>query len=214
MHKGRTGRREIFEHVTRTKADNDLWSAVGFLFKFFFHKFGVEMSLITSVIVIAIRQDVLAFVYLIALIVMRTARHSTIARIWPIYGHCLAVAFIWQYFVCVGMPREWLECYFRKFTKYDHEYGYIVAYPWHNLTPNVKTWLYLPDSDAPPDARLLIGDFFQLLFVWSQMNVFARESDHKGGDNRPVCEIFADRKHRNAPIAIPDECADFISDER
>uniref|UniRef100_A0A914VZT2 Piezo-type mechanosensitive ion channel component n=1 Tax=Plectus sambesii TaxID=2011161 RepID=A0A914VZT2_9BILA len=200
MHKGRLVRREIFDDVRREMADLSWRNGVRFLLKFFFHKFGLEVCLLTSVIVAAIRQDSFGLIYLVAVVLFRFTPRPFIARVWRSYGYFLALAFIWQYLVCVGLPKEWIDC---------------NGYPWQNWPININIWLYLPDerSITTPSPYLLIGDFFQLLFVWSQMAVFTRDRFYKGGDNRPVLEIMKEKKKNRESIYIPAEYTDFISEE-
>lgn len=46
MHKGRMGRREMFDDVCRETADQNWRNCVRYLLKYFFHKFGLEVRLV------------------------------------------------------------------------------------------------------------------------------------------------------------------------
>ncbi|XP_072051805.1 piezo-type mechanosensitive ion channel component 2-like [Amphiura filiformis] len=61
-------------------------------------------------------------------------------------------------------------------------------YPWTGMIPDeFITWLYFPDYLVRPDPIFILADFFQLLFVCLQWQVFRTEktigTSYPGGDN-------------------------------
>lgn len=149
----------LFPGITRPDADEGFVSCVKYLFnKFFFH-FGWEVCLVMIVINMAVRCDVTSVVYAIWLGAFLVLGRQNSSIVWPVYVGFLAVLLPLQYLLVLGWPP-----------------ALCLAYPWTStLNSNLVHWLYLTDVKLPPDPKLLMSDFFQLLFACCQENVFSVE---------------------------------------
>ncbi|KAI8491935.1 mechanosensitive ion channel [Branchiostoma belcheri] len=95
--------------------------------------------------------------------------------IWPYYAVSLSSIMIVEYLLCMGLPP-----------------GLCVVYPWYDrgMPDNLVRWMFLPDYNLRPNSWLLLADFFQLLFVSIQWQVFLVEGTpstiEAGGDNQDI----------------------------
>ncbi|EDO47371.1 predicted protein, partial [Nematostella vectensis] len=149
----------LFESASRQKADDDMLQCVKYLFNRFFYHFGWEVSLVVMVVNMAVRCDVTSVIYALWLGSFLALGRQSSAVIWPVYVGFLAFLLPVQYLLVLGWPP-----------------GLCLAYPWTKvLDPNLSHWLYLTDVSFPSDPKLLLGDFFQLLFACCQENVYGLE---------------------------------------
>lgn len=58
-----------------------------------------------AVVTIGRRSDVISVIYALILLIMLPQKRPVIARFWPYYTTFIAVLFIWQYLICVGIPK-------------------------------------------------------------------------------------------------------------
>ncbi|XP_061162541.1 piezo-type mechanosensitive ion channel component 2-like [Saccostrea echinata] len=184
----------IFNDTHRENADKNLLSCAKYFANYFFYKFGLEICYIVMAIVICVRVDAYSVLYAIILgILLLLNRHKN-AAVWPIFTIILTVLLPLQYLFCLGFPP-----------------GACIEYPWNFDTEtekNLENWLYLPNYFNPPNVYKLIGDFFLLLFVCLQWQVFRIEAQfhtdsearYGGGSNEDILpEVEA-----NMPIPVAD----------
>ncbi|XP_078337037.1 piezo-type mechanosensitive ion channel component 2-like isoform X2 [Crassostrea virginica] len=184
----------IFSGTNRENADKNLWSCAKYFANYFFYKFGLEICYIMLAIVICVRVDAYSVVYSICLgILLLLSRHRN-ALLWPVFSILLTVMLPLQYLLCLGFPP-----------------GACIEYPWQFTTEtekNLEKWLYLPSYFDPPNVYKLIGDFFLLLFVCLQWQVFRNEAHSQlnpstpygGGSNEDILpEVEA-----KTPIPVED----------
>ncbi|XP_033122825.1 piezo-type mechanosensitive ion channel component 2-like isoform X4 [Anneissia japonica] len=160
----------IFEGVNRANADEGLLNMLKFLANYGFYKYGLEISYIMVVITVCIRLDLFSVIYMTFLLIMIFLDRKVVMVIWPIFLIVLAILLPVSYCLCLGLPPS-----------------FCVNYIWttNDLPSELITWLYLPVYDNPLNAKVIIADFFQLLFVSLQWQVFLKESKSGfgGGDN-------------------------------
>ncbi|VDM24249.1 unnamed protein product [Toxocara canis] len=164
----------LFNDITRKDADVDLCCCLKYLINFFFYRFGLEVCLMTAVVTIGLRSDMISVIYGAFLLVTLALTREKLARIWPYMTAGLTGSFVWQYILCVGIPKAFCQ-----------------VYPWTNWDHNMIEWLFLPDFIIPPNPIKLYADFFLLLFVSLQLRVFhieANERDYVGGSNESVVD--------------------------
>ncbi|XP_077982492.1 piezo-type mechanosensitive ion channel component 2-like [Glandiceps talaboti] len=164
----------LFDDITRQNADDGLLHMTKYLINYFFYKFGLEMCYAMTVVTICVRLDVYSVIYATWLGILMLLLRRITYLVWPVYMCFLSIVFPILYLVCLGLPS-----------------GLCIAYPWGNfLDPNLIRWLYLPNYIDPPDAKKMVADFFQLLFVSLQWQVFRVETkiqdQYGGGDNDMV----------------------------
>ncbi|CAF4903524.1 unnamed protein product, partial [Rotaria sp. Silwood1] len=169
-----------YDFVDYKQANENMINFLKYLANFIFYRFGLEICYITIIIVISIRLDVMAMMYLIWLGIFLISSRRFIQRIWSIYIFFHIIVFPVQYMSAVGAPPN---------------LGF--EYPWlavnFNSWPQLKRWLYLPDYVTPPIATHLIADFFQFLFACQQWRVFVYETNEEdrkyaeaGGSNYEI----------------------------
>ncbi|CAF0821922.1 unnamed protein product [Adineta steineri] len=180
-----------FDMINYREADKGICDFLKYAANFIFYRFGLEICYITTVIVIAIRLDIMAVLYSLWLGIFLISSRRSVQRMWLFYILFLIIAFPIQYMSIVGAPP--LLCF---------------NYPWTNLNfdgwPQLRRWFVLPDYFNPPVATQLIADFFQLLFACQQLRVFKYESSEKdskfietGGSNREI--IYDDDIYKDNP---------------
>ncbi|XP_035705079.1 piezo-type mechanosensitive ion channel component isoform X2 [Folsomia candida] len=154
----------VFPNITRPDADKGLIPMVQFLVNYIFHKFGVETTLVTLVLVIGTRLDFFSVLYSAWLVPMFwMSRKQLQFKIWMPFITFLTILLPLQYLSSVGIPP--FLC---------------VDYPWTPLDPELKGWLFLPDFVAPPDISRLVPDFILLLICTCQHKVFRAEEALEG----------------------------------
>ncbi|XP_030831614.1 piezo-type mechanosensitive ion channel component 1 isoform X4 [Strongylocentrotus purpuratus] len=178
----------VFNDVTRECADKDgLPGCIKFLINYCFFKFGLEICFTTTAIVAAVRLDVFAFIFLAMMVPLLFIRRRTCALLWPFYMLVLICLLPVAYALALGLPPV-----------------FCINYPWNTkaLPDRLSTWLYLSNYETPtdPDPRAIVADFFQLLFVCLQFQVFRMERNHDiiagGGDNYKV-SVDVENIHEN-----------------
>lgn len=169
----------LFPNVTRKDAEQDLRQMVKYLANYGFYKFGVEVCLIFTVIVIGIRMDIVALLYAIWLSCIFYVDRRKLAAIWPAFQWYIAFSIVIQYVLIVGAPP-----------------GLCLHYPWEEgILKNLQTWAMLPDPSLRGMANKLISEFILLIFVTRQTLVFrierqfkTTESEYPGGTNESVLD--------------------------
>ncbi|ALC38217.1 Piezo [Drosophila busckii] len=172
----------LFQHVTRADADKDLVGLIKYLLNFGFYKFGIEIALIALVSTITYRQDIVAVVYALWLVVLLLLKRSQCAKIWGIFQSFFAISILVQYIVLVGLPPSW-----------------CVVYPWDvgEMGQSIQRWTMLPGSLHYNHVPKLIFDFIVLIILNRQKSIFCIEAryatndDYPGGSNRSVVNDIA-----------------------
>ena len=102
----------------------------------------------------------------------------------------------------------------------------MLDYPWSKNDEKsnwnkVRLWLFLPAYQNAPNSRILIADFFQVLFVWLQMLVFRIEKNNKlkkaqTGNDLPIVNMGGsnDEIVYDAEMLKDNPYYDFISNCR
>lgn len=132
----------MFPGIDRSHADLDVTHCFLYFCNYFFYKFGVEICFLSSVITIGIRNDLIAVLYVGWLIFLLTRTRTEQRLLWTNYTIFLAVCFVLQYVLAVGIPG---------FT--------CVGYFWDNWDDNLIEWLNLPSFRVPPNAEKLFCKF-------------------------------------------------------
>ncbi|CAH1268772.1 PIEZO2 [Branchiostoma lanceolatum] len=167
----------IFPRIKRVNADEGLFMCLKYFTNFFFYKFGLEMCYMMAVFNIWLRLDFIAVLHGIwlGIILLYPKDRKDNLRIWPYYAVSLSSIMIVEYLLCMGLPP-----------------GLCVVYPWYDrgMPDNLVRWMFLPDYNLRPNSWLLLADFFQLLFVSIQWQVFLVEGNpstiEAGGDNQDI----------------------------
>ncbi|KAH8376905.1 hypothetical protein KR093_002071 [Drosophila rubida] len=172
----------LFQHITRADAEKDLVGLVKYLLNFGFYKFGIEISLIALVSTITYRQDIVAVVYAVWLVVLLLLKRSQCAKMWGIFQTFFAISILLQYIVLVGLPPSW-----------------CMGYPWDDgaFGESIQRWTMLPGQLHFNHVPKLIFDFIVLVILNRQKSIFcieqryATNDDYPGGSNRSVIADIA-----------------------
>lgn len=178
----------LFPNITRKHAEENLRGMLKFLCNYGFYKFGFEITLIMLVGTIAYRQDIVAVVYAVWLLVILCLQRSKCAKIWIIFQIFIAVSIFLQYIVLVNLPPS-----------------LCLHYPWDysEYSESIQIWAMLPGNLMVIDpaivqhnhATKLIFDFMLLLMITRQKRVFYIEAqnipNYPGGSNKSVVEDIA-----------------------
>ncbi|XP_070133366.1 piezo-type mechanosensitive ion channel component isoform X4 [Drosophila bipectinata] len=172
----------LFPHIVRADAEKDLVGLVKYLLNFGFYKFGIEISLIALVSTITYRQDIVAVVYALWLVVLLLLRRSQCAKIWGVFQAFFAISILTQYIVLVGLPPS-----------------FCTVYPWDKdaFGESIQRWTMLPGALHFNHVPKLIFDFMVLVILNRQKSIFcieqryASSDDYPGGSNRSVIADIA-----------------------
>ncbi|XP_026835117.1 piezo-type mechanosensitive ion channel component isoform X6 [Drosophila erecta] len=172
----------LFPNIIRADAEKDLVGLVKYLLNFGFYKFGIEISLIALVSTITYRQDIVAVVYALWLVVLLLLRRSQCAKIWGVFQAFFAISILTQYIVLVGLPPS--SC---------------LVYPWDEgpFGEGIQRWTMLPGALHFNHVPKLIFDFIVLVILNRQKSIFcieqryASSDDYPGGSNRSVIADIA-----------------------
>ncbi|XP_074025276.1 piezo type mechanosensitive ion channel component isoform X1 [Leptinotarsa decemlineata] len=167
----------MFPNVTIVDSNKDLENFCKYMANFAFYKFGVEISLIMTVVLIGMRMDGYAVLYGMWLVAMFSLERKTLAKVWVFYLIFIACALPFQYFMAVGLPPVLCQ-----------------EFPWDFPDPimrGLQDWAFLLDNYEPPPVKKLIYDFLVLLLVSRQWVVFRIEKRYEslayaGGSNESV----------------------------
>ncbi|XP_030238418.1 piezo-type mechanosensitive ion channel component isoform X14 [Drosophila navojoa] len=167
----------LFPNITRADAEQDLVGLVKYLLNFGFYKFGIEISLIALVSTITYRQDIVAVVYALWLVVLLLLKRSQCAKVWGVFQAFFAISILLQYIVLVGLPPSM-----------------CLVYPWDegSFGESIQRWTMLPGALHFNHVPKLIFDFIVLVILNRQKSIFcieqryATNDDYPGGSNRSV----------------------------
>ncbi|CAH1133196.1 unnamed protein product [Ceutorhynchus assimilis] len=181
----------MFPRITRADADKNLTNMLKYLANYAYFKFGVEISFMATVAVIAIRMDLYAVFYSLWLVILYSLKRSTLSRVWIFYVLFTAILLPVQYFMAVGLPPT-----------------LCIDYPWNKdpIFIRLQEWAYLMNDKYPPNPKRLIWDFLLLFFLTRQWVVFRIErryggQNYAGGSNESVIHLAEDKNFENP---VPD----------
>ncbi|XP_030761127.1 piezo-type mechanosensitive ion channel component isoform X3 [Sitophilus oryzae] len=181
----------MFPRITRADADKNLQNMLKYLANYSYFKFGVEISFMATVAVIAIRMDLYAVFYSFWLVILYSLKRSTLSKVWVFYVFFIALLLPVQYFMVVGLPPT-----------------LCIDYPWNEnpLWIRLQEWAYLINDKYPPNPKRLIWDFLLLFFVSRQWVVFRIEGrysgrNYAGGSNDSIIHLAEDKNFENP---VPD----------
>lgn len=185
----------LFANVTRKDSEHDLWHMVKYLANYGFYKFGVEVCLIFTGIVIGLRMDVVALLYALWLACIFYMDRRKLALIWPAFQWFIALSITIQYVVIVGAPP-----------------GLCLHYPWEKgILKNLQMWAMLPDPSLRDMVNKLISEFILLIFVTRQTLVFrverqsrGTETEYPGGTNESVLDDIRGDSEKKFVNPTPD----------
>lgn len=169
----------FFRDADPKKWDASLIDMIKFFINYGFYKFGLEISLTMMVVVAWVRMDLLGSLLLIWLFAFCCVSRSVCRRLWPVLLIYLAIMFLLQYALYVGLPS-----------------ALCVDYPWRNWLPttqqneNLVSWLDLASYPTNLHPNNSIADFFLLIMVACQEYVFLAETSTTpppaAGDNNSI----------------------------
>ena len=174
----------IFSDFNPQNYDHSVIDCLKFISNYGFYKFGLEISMIMMAVVAWIRMDLLGCIVVCWLFIFSVLPRRIARVIWPILLVYLSIALPLQYAMWVGLSED-----------------FCIEYPWSNwlvpdpnknstiMSDNLLQLLDLANYRRRPDrpSTLLIADFFLILTVALQQQVFRREnSSHPAGDNSSI----------------------------
>ncbi|XP_050309997.1 piezo-type mechanosensitive ion channel component isoform X2 [Anthonomus grandis grandis] len=181
----------MFPRITRVHADRSLKDMLKYLANYAYFKFGVEISFMATVAVIAIRMDLYAVFYAIWLVALYSLKRSTLSKVWVFYVLFTAILLPIQYFMAIGLPPT-----------------LCIEYPWNSnpMYIRLQEWAFLMNDKYQPNANRLIWDFLLLFFISRQWVVFRIESrysgqNYAGGSNESIIHLAEDKTFENP---VPD----------
>uniref|UniRef100_A0A182LTJ0 Piezo-type mechanosensitive ion channel component n=1 Tax=Anopheles culicifacies TaxID=139723 RepID=A0A182LTJ0_9DIPT len=170
----------MFPNIVRADADKDIPRMIQYLFNYGYYKFGVEISLVTLIVVIGNRMDVFSIFYAIWLAIMFHMTREGLQRLWKPLTWFIVVIIPIQYVLFIGLPP--LAC---------------VNYPWFiPQLDHFRIWAMLPENtkEFRSFANKMVSDFVLLMFLCRQTVVFRLETNPPqgfgGGSNQSVLEDF------------------------
>ncbi|XP_035907443.1 piezo-type mechanosensitive ion channel component isoform X16 [Anopheles stephensi] len=184
----------MFPRIVRADADKDIPRMVQYLFNYGYYKFGVEISLVSLIVVIGNRMDVLSIFYAIWLAAMFHMTRASLQRLWKPLTWFIVVVIPIQYLLFIGLPP--FAC---------------VNYPWFIAQlDHFRIWAMLPENTTEfrSFANKMVSDFVLLMFLCRQTVVFRLETNPPrgfgGGSNQSVLEDFKKLDEGNLQNPTPD----------
>nr|XP_018904348.1 PREDICTED: piezo-type mechanosensitive ion channel component isoform X5 [Bemisia tabaci] len=190
----------LFPRITYRDADRNLTCFIKYLLNFFFYRFGVEVTLISIVLVVSNRMDIYALIYSVWLIIFVSLKQDTRKTVWLCFIIFMVFLIPLQYTLVVALPPY--QCF---------------GFPWCNidstLLHNLRVWLFLADeSRNTKKVSRVLCDFILLLIASRQAVVFRIEKRHQGldyvgGSNESIIHLIDEPNFQNPT-------PDFISSAR
>ncbi|KAL9707746.1 hypothetical protein quinque_011264 [Culex quinquefasciatus] len=171
----------MFPNVTRSDADKDIPRMIKYLFNYGFYKFGVEISLVSLISLIAYRMDVFSCLYAVWVCVMFHMTRDSLRKMWRFLTWFTVSLIPLQYVIFIGLPP-----------------ALCVDYPWDiPFLDHFRIWAMLPENTEQfrSKAPKMVSDFLLLMFLCRQTLVFRIEArynscpdDFGGGSNKSVLD--------------------------
>jgi hypothetical protein len=166
----------IFPNITRSDADKNIPNMIMFLFNYGFYKFGIEITMMSLIIVISSRMDIISCFYAIWLCALCRMNRESLKKIWQPLTWFTVFLIPIQYVVLIGIPPY-----------------FCPDYPWKNTPFDI--WALLPENttEFKEHSTKLMADFIFLIMMCRQTLVFrievrysASPDDFAGGSNKSV----------------------------
>lgn len=169
---------------------------IKYLLNYGFYRFGVEICLISIVILISCRLDFIAFLYGAWLLCLFHKRRIQKIPVWRCVILFSVIALIYQYVMIVGPPP--FLC---------------LEFPWakSHYLKHLQILGFLPDYDLKLQIRKLLFDFVILMMLARQRLVFSIEqkivrtnSEYPGGSNKSIVEAVGKQSFSQIENPTPD----------
>lgn len=171
----------LFMEGSRKCADKGLTGSIQFLLNYGFYKFGLELTILSMIVLIGQRMDIMSVVFSFWLFLTSLLRRKRVQCLWPFFTCSIMIMIPVQYAMSLGIPA--ITC---------------IEYPWFHgsFDPELRSWLFLPDFRIPPIASFIFYDFVVLMLASRQWIVFTMESvrDPGGGSNAETYYEMPDQK--------------------
>lgn len=181
----------LFMSASRKTADMGFLGFIQFLLNYGFYKFGLELTILSMIVLIGQRMDAMSVVFSFWLFLTSLLRRKRVKCLWPIFTCFIMIMVPVQYIMSLGIPA--IAC---------------IEYPWYQwIHPELRMWLFLPDFRISPDAGLIFYDFVVLMLASRQWIVFKIESvkEPGGGSNAETYYEAMDQKSLKVKrLEVPD----------
>lgn len=186
----------LFANITYKNCERNLIYMTKYLLNYGFYRFGVEISLIAIVILIASRLDFIAFFYAIWLLAIYSKRRFQKAALWKFLILFSVVMLIYQYAMIVG-PLPY----------------FCIDFPWKDspYLKNFQVLAFLPDYYLKVQIKKLLFDFIVLMILARQSLVFSIEhrikttqNEYPGGSNESIVEAVDKQSFSQIDNPTPD----------
>lgn len=187
----------LFMGIDRKSADKGFIDSVKFLLNYGFYKFGVEVTLLSIIVLIGQRMDVMSVVFSFWLYLLSLLRRRTVQCLWPFFTVFVTTIVPIEYLLSLGIPS--FLC---------------IEYPWYTkFDPELRNWLFLPDFRIAPNGFSIFYDFIVLLLACRQWIVFNSEciilpQGPGGGSND---ETFYETQDSKSLKSQREEVPDFFT---
>ncbi|XP_053696010.1 piezo-type mechanosensitive ion channel component isoform X3 [Sabethes cyaneus] len=193
----------MFPKVSRLDADRDIPRMIKYLFNYGFYKFGVEITLVSLIVVIGSRMDIFSCFYACWVCIMFHMTRDSIKKVWQVITWFTVTLIPVQYVIFIGLPP-----------------ALCINYPWDiPFLDHFRIWAMLPENteDFRAQASKMVADFLLLMFLCRQTLVFRIEArysscpdDFGGGSNQSVLEDI----DRLGTVPFVNPTPDFIAKVR
>ena len=203
--------RIIFPEVNRKNADDSLISMLKFLTNFVFHKFGLEVTVLTVLLNCGLHADFYSSIYLLILVPMILSSRKKLLTKANILTLVTAFFLIIKFVFLLWLPPLDVFCGFTELNWLEHPKRSVD-------TLSLKRFFFIPDFNDPKSysisAGRLLGDFFQLLILKYLLTNLREEKNQHG--TRAISDTLGvrDISPRIADMAgNNDECLSEEHDE-
>jgi hypothetical protein len=86
----------LFDNISRLNADESMVNLIKFMINYGFYKFGVEIALLTFIVVINIRHELISLFYFILLVILALSSRKNAHRFWKFAVICVTMSMIFQ----------------------------------------------------------------------------------------------------------------------
>ena len=185
----------LFMEGSRKSADKGFVGSIQFLLNYGFYKFGLELTILSMIVLIGQRMDVMGVVFSVWLFLTSLLRRKRVQCLWPFFTCFIMIMIPVQYSMSLGIPT--IAC---------------IEYPWFHgsVDPELRSWLFLPDFRIAPVASFIFYDFVVLMLASRQWIVFNMESlkDPGGGSN---AETYYETQDQKSLKAQREDAPDFFT---
>lgn len=94
----------MFPQISRDDADQQLINLIKYLFNYAFYKFGTEFTFLSMILLVRVRADVIAVLYVIWLCILFGVSRKSKRRIWFFFQWFIIISILVQYTVILSLP--------------------------------------------------------------------------------------------------------------